>query len=142
MLTPSQIVQAICPPLYASPIRDTFLELASEDLSSGYFGTNYNKAVALKASHIFTLAQRTLGEAGTVASKGEGGLSMSFQNARMASNNDDLDQTHYGKQLRNLARQQSPSASVIGRPELYQNPDMTAEMIAQQAITGEEGDNV
>lgn len=134
MLSTTDILKALCPSLYADGERDIFIQIATEELSSGFFGTSYSRAVALKAAHVFILSQRTLGESGTVSNKSEGGLSIGYANAKQISSNDDLDQTHYGKQLINLVRQRGPQASVTGRPELYTNPEISAEEIANQAI--------
>ena len=117
MSTPTQIIQALNPTMYADPGLNIYLEQAENTTSRGYFQSaidNGNLAVALKAMHMWTLAQRTLGESGAVSNKSEGQLSVGFANAgKMAGRNDDLDQTHWGKQLINLIKQQSPAASIV-----------------------------
>jgi hypothetical protein len=110
-LSPIQIVTAICPNLSASPSCDVFIEMAETELDRCFFGTLWARAVALKASHMFVLSQRSLGESGSVSSKSEGHLSLSFS-SNVGS--DDLDQTSYGKELQSLIAKSGASVSVVG----------------------------
>ena len=118
-MTPAQYIQALNPTAYADPALATFIAIAENTLSRAFFAgsTNNNAdlAVAFKTLHIYTLSKtRPLGESGTVGNKSEGQLSLGFLNIYSQTwVNDDLDQTHWGKQLKALIKQQSPVMSAI-----------------------------
>lgn len=107
-----QIISAICKGLAADSDCNTFIELAEEQTSSTFFDKNRSMAVALRASHIWTLlnSNRTNGEAGAIQSKTEGKLNIAF--AVSSNSDDDLSQTHYGLQLKSLMKSK-PSMRVI-----------------------------
>jgi len=105
-LSPAEIIKAVCPDLSNSALLDTFLAMAAESLSAGFFGAMYNHAVAYKAAHLFTLmdaesgaasAIQNIGGGAPVASMSEGGLSVSF--AQNAADDSALGSTKYGKML-------------------------------------------
>ena len=143
MATPTQIIQAMNPNMFLDPGLPIYLEMAENTTSRGFFQSavdNGDLAVSLKAMHMWTLAQRTLGESGMVNGKSEGALSIGYAaTAKMMTRNDDLDQTHWGKQLINLIKQQSPAASALkAAPSAgdYISPatlsDIASQIIAQQ----------
>ena len=113
-LSPTQYLAAICPQLAADANLSVYLEMATNQVSGCFFGTNYNMAVALRAAHIYTLAQRPLGDSGQISSKREGDLSVSYSTTSGESGGDDLNQTHYGKQYMQLAKQSGAAMSVLG----------------------------
>ncbi len=110
-MTALQIVAILCPGLYSDANVSSFVALAEEETDAEYFGNNRAKAVALRAAHMWALSQRSgMAPAGGITAMTEGKLSMSFaQNGSNATS--DLDQTHYGKQLKAMM---SPGFAVIG----------------------------
>jgi DsbC/DsbD-like thiol-disulfide interchange protein len=110
-LTATQIITARCPQLAQSSNLAIYLQLADEMTSDSFFGTNRSKAVALWACHLYTLDCRSNGEAGAIQSETEGRLSMSFA---VQSSGKDLDQTHFGMELKGLIRSTSPAMRVTG----------------------------
>jgi len=110
MSSPAEIISVICAPLYADANRDAVISMAETMVSRAYFGVYGDQAVALRASHMYTLSKRSLGESGSVSSKAEGKLSLSFNSGNMGS--DDLAQTHYGVQLKSLMNMAGPAFSV------------------------------
>lgn len=105
MASATEIINVICKPLGADPDLATYLEMASAVLSPAFFGVNYNRAVALKASHMYSLNNspaRSMGEAGAISQKSEGDISISFANA--SSGNDSENLTHYGQELQKLIK--------------------------------------
>jgi hypothetical protein len=114
-MTAAVIISVICPALFANAdAMQIFIELAGNRTSSSYFGTDRTMAVALRACHMFSLAQRSMGAAGSISSMTEGKLSLSFS---VGSNSgvDDLDQTGYGKQLKQLIDDNSCGMRVQGQ---------------------------
>jgi len=106
------IIEAICPGLYTDTNRDTFITLSYTETSESFFGTVYNKAVALRASHDWVLAQRTTGDSGSISSKKEGDLSINY--STVDSSDDPLLLTSYGQQLRGLIKSRAGAVSVAG----------------------------
>ena len=94
------IISAICPELYASASLSIFIDMAMSEISAQYFGTLYQKAIALKACHMFTLSKRAMGAAGGISDMSEGGISLSFAVQNSGDNN--LKQTNYGLQYLEL----------------------------------------
>lgn len=108
-----QIIQVRCPGLYADPSRDIYIDLANSRISSCYFGKNRNLAIALQACHDYTMDQRG-GDAGTLSSKKEGDLSISYS-VSGSTGGDDLSQTSFGMALKRLTKQSNGGAiSVTG----------------------------
>jgi hypothetical protein len=104
------IIFAICPRLTSSASVDLYKELALESISAEYFGTHVNYAIALMASHIFTMdTQRPNGDSGMITSKTEGRLSISYWNAINIRSNSDLHMTSYGKRYLSLIHKISPA---------------------------------
>ena len=104
-LTASQIFDAIAPDYASDPRKTTFLTLARTRTNTCIFGDNTEEAVALRAAHMITLASRgSGGEAGSVSSKREGDLAISYGRNGSTNAVDDLHQTNYGVQLKNLIK--------------------------------------
>jgi hypothetical protein len=115
VLSPNQIIEAICPELSGSPSLPVYLEMAVAATSRGFFGSLYNQAVAYRAAHLFTALGavssstvntiKELGGGAQITSMSEGGLSVSFaQNSGGGTDTVDLDNTRYGKMLKELIR--------------------------------------
>jgi hypothetical protein len=108
-LNPRQIIETVCPGLFASPSLDMFIDMAVELTDRGFFGKLTNYAIAYRACHLFTL---TGGESsgnpalgtGQISSISEGGLSMSFQTSQPDAGNHGLDTTKYGTMLLGLIK--------------------------------------
>ena len=114
-LSTTEIIKAICPRLADSPLLETFIAMAAESLSVGFFGVMYNHAVAYKAAHLFTLMDSMSDDLAAthgapIASMSEGGLSVSF--AQNAADDSSLASTKYGKMLMGVMK---------GRPKMGVN---------------------
>ena len=75
----------LAPTLSLNANAPSYIASACEELSSCFFGSSYEKAVALLAAHTMTLALdpiRAGGVGGAVTSKREGQLSISFNISR------------------------------------------------------------
>lgn len=96
--------------------RDEYLSDAENATNRCWYGVNADRAVALRAAHMIALDRslaRTNGETGAISSKKEGDLSINFV-AGVGQGMDDLDQTHYGKQLKALAQSGGAFLGVTG----------------------------
>jgi hypothetical protein len=116
-MSASTILAAIAPQFDNSAYRADHLELATLRVSVGWFGAKYDFAVALVAAHMLSLntsSDRQNGETGTIASKKEGDLSISFSSGGMSDAMGDYDQTHYGKQFINLRKSCGIAMSITG----------------------------
>jgi hypothetical protein len=106
-------ISALCPNLAADLNKDIYVEIAQGMLSSSYFGDKYNYAVALHASHNYTVdVSRPTGTAGLITGMTEGRTSMNFWNSIPQNDFSDLHMTTYGKRLKALMRSIGPVASV------------------------------
>lgn len=115
MASVNSIIAALAPDLATDANKNTFVEIATERTSQAFFCDNYNLAIALRACHMWALSQyRIHGEAGAISEKKEGQLSMGFQNTGKVSGAGDLDQTHFGKQLKALIRSSDAGITVLG----------------------------
>lgn len=116
-MSASTILASIAPQFDTNVYRADHLELAALQVSEGWFGAKYNFAVALVAAHMLSLntsPDRQNGETGTIASKKEGDLSISFAAGGMSDALNDYDQTHYGKQFLNLRKSCGIAMSITG----------------------------
>lgn len=94
---------------------DIWLEMAQLRADRAYFGSSYPLALYYLASHIGTLETRGGGdEVGSVSSKSEGGLSISYS-AGGGGTNDDLLQTTYGRMYLDLLNSKRPLPGLTGR---------------------------
>ena len=129
MMTAEQIIKTICPELSDSPSLSQFLQIARETLSSGFFGKQYNYAIAYKACHLFVSTKKSeLNEiisvgGGTVNRLHEGGIEIGFNKS---DSDNELASTKYGRMLLDLMKSK-PTMNVnrnckppfIGYPFIY-----------------------
>ncbi len=105
MMTAEQIIQTICPDLADSPSLSQYVQMATESLSSSFFGKQYNQAVAYKACHLFTVTKKSaLTDAiniggGSVNHLQEGGITLGFN---ASSSEKELLSSKYGRMLYDL----------------------------------------
>ena len=93
---------------------DVWIEMASLQVDSGYFGNAYPLALCYFASHIGTLETRGNGdEVGSLTSKSEGAISVSYSPAG-GGTDDDLLQTTWGRMYLNLRQNCRPVPSLTG----------------------------
>ena len=102
MSGPEQLIQTICPSLAGSPSLPEYVGMAVGMTDQGFFGAQYAQAIALRAAHMYTLDQRTMGVGGAITGMTEGRLSIQY--SANQNDSDDLSQTHYGKRLKGLMR--------------------------------------
>ena len=127
MATVNEYIQAICPRLFASPTLDVYTSIGESMCSSSFFGSFYNYAVALSASHNFAVdASRPDGSAGLVTSKSEGRLSVHYWNEIPKGSHSDYHMTSYGKKLVALIHRIGGAASV-SNPEVTLDGTITIE---------------
>lgn len=112
-LTIDQYITAIAPALATDASKDVFVEMAKERVDKAFYGLKYNQAVALMTAHIaFLLGAGTLGagsgsaesgSTGSVTSKREGDLSVSYGSGAVSTSGNvgdaDLAQTRFGLML-------------------------------------------
>lgn len=106
-MTASQTLSAIAPQFDTDPKRQDHLDLASLRTNSRCFGNKYNLAIALRAAHTLTLLQNaqsglSAGGSGSIKSKKEGDLSVTFGGSSDTGVKGDLGQTSYGVELQSL----------------------------------------
>lgn len=102
----SSTLSVIAPQFDSESSRSDYIMLASNKVNRCWYGRNADLATALWAAHMMTLClnpNRQNGETGAISSKKEGDLSMNFV-AGAGQGIEDLDQTHYGKQIRELTK--------------------------------------
>lgn len=117
-LSTLDILQVICPSLYANANRDVWISIAAEETSVDYYGVFYNKAVALRAAHLFTVnSVNTDTEGGQVTSKREGDLAVSYA-TRNDVGSSDLSLTKYGVQLLALRRSANLPIMSLGTDDI------------------------
>ena len=93
---------------------DVWIEMAALRADKAYFGNSYPLALCYLASHIGTLETRGNGDdVGSVSSKSEGGLSVSYSAAGGGEEND-LSQTIYGRYYLDLLKAKRPLPGITG----------------------------
>ncbi len=111
--TASAILDVIAPELASDSKKADHISLAVLRTSSTKFGDKYNYAVALRAAHTLTIANRESGEGtGSVKSRKEGDLSISYGTIKGIDGY--LDQTSYGVELSGLIRGNIGAFSLTG----------------------------
>ena len=108
-MTAVEIIQAIYPTLYNDASRDAHIFLAREETSSVFYGTNYEKAVALLACHNYFVTVANGGGAGVLTYKAEGRMMVSYGGVGVIRNY--LELSAFGRQLIQLTSKTSPAAS-------------------------------
>ena len=109
----TDIIRIICPNLYNDADINDFIALAQLEVSSCYYGTNYQQALALYASHVYTLSQRNQGAPGSISNIKEGDLQIGYI-GYSSLNASDYTQTNYGVQLLGLMKRKHASITVTG----------------------------
>lgn len=114
----------VAPHLSASPYKSDFLSAAAEEISSEYYGSHYNHAVALLAAHRITTAGLntgapgyTPGATGAVTGIKEGELQIQYYVGTASAKSGmvgDLERTSYGLQLKHLQKVANLTASATG----------------------------
>lgn len=103
------------PDLAADGRSGVWIKKATFRVGRCYFGDAYLYALSLMASHIGALEGRGAdGDAGRIASKREGDLSVSYAAGSNAEDGD-LSSTNYGQQFQSLLKQYSRRPGVTGR---------------------------
>lgn len=101
--TYNDFISAICPLLASSPLLDIYVEMASKKVGASFFGDSYDYALALMASHLFTINKtRPDGTGGLVTQKSEGRTSISYWNSINKGDSSNLSATTYGQELKAL----------------------------------------
>jgi len=117
-MTIEQILGAIAPQLINDPDKSTHISLAIQRTSENCFGVNYTLAVALRAAHTLTLKNIASGggasSVGSVTSKKEGDLNITYGGTSSIKVDGDLGTTQYGIQLDALINGQIIGMSVLG----------------------------
>lgn len=102
-------IQIKCPNLFADTNLNTWIEGAVLHIDPECYGDKYNLAVALRASHDYTISQNQQGSgsgsSGSITSKREGDQAVTFaNNASNISGDDYLKLTNYGLELISIQR--------------------------------------
>lgn len=121
-LTAAQRLSLLAPQFASHAEKDSFLAMADELVapasSCGLSADRREQAVALQAAHLMTLSYDPSyaggATGGAVTSKREGDLSLSYGSAQSASDDSDLSQTTYGRQLLELTRRSFVFIGVSG----------------------------
>lgn len=116
LATVDEYIQALCPLLFASPLQEVYVDIATDATDEGFYGSKYYLyAVALMAAHYFTIDRnRADGENGLVTGKTEGRLSIRYWNEIAENSVTTLKMTHYGQRILELRRRICPNVSVAG----------------------------
>ena len=101
-MSASSVLSIIAPQFDTIANRNEYINLAELRVNRCWFREKADLAVALMAAHLITLnTTRTDGDAGTITSKREGDLSVTY--AVTPSNGDSsIGMTHYGLQFKEL----------------------------------------
>lgn len=87
-MTTIEYISIRCPKLFESPAMNAYITMAKGRVSINAFGENYDEAVFLVASHLFTVDsdnKKGMASGGLVSSMSEGPLSVSFDNSMNAN---------------------------------------------------------
>lgn len=95
--SPLEIIEVICPDFVTTSGYNYYIELAEVNTSEGFFGEQYEAAVALRACHQWELNSKNRGQNGPVTYLMEGRLAKSFGGIGVIKR--DLERTSYGRQL-------------------------------------------
>ena len=119
-MTPNEIIQVICEPLYEDAQLELYVQMAKDSLNRCFFGKMYDYAVAYKACHLYTVngggedLSSTIASlsSGAVTGMREGGLSIDFGAGNGKAS--ELNSTKYGRQLLELMKR--PTMGVNTNP--------------------------
>lgn len=101
-MNPEEYLAVLCPTILTVSGYGAFISMAEETISSGFFGSQYNLAVALKSAHIYVLNRKRGGDGGMITQKVEGRMSISYGGVNNVT--DELQLTSYGIQLLDLIK--------------------------------------
>jgi hypothetical protein len=110
MQTPEEYLAVVCPSMMTVSGYENYITLAETLTSSGFFGTNYGFAVALRAAHLYTLAAKRRGEGGMITQKTEGRLSVTY--GGIGNITSELMMTSYGMQLQGLIQSNTVAGTI------------------------------
>lgn len=114
----TSILDKIAPQFAADGDKAWFVSQARRRTNTCVFGVNTELAVAYRAAHMMTkrdIAGNTGGSGGSLASKREGDLAVSFQpSSSGGSGASDLNETSYGNDLLGLIKGNIPAVGVTG----------------------------
>lgn len=127
-MTENEYIAAIAPGLAADAAAlPVFLDMARQRTNAAFYGAKYAQAVALLAAHLWVLTGSSspaggnaeAGSTGSVASKREGDLSISYSSpasalASRGAAEAEFAQTRYGLQLLALRKGCGPFIEVPG----------------------------
>lgn len=130
-LTIEQYLKAVAPAFAADESASVYIEMAVERTNREFYGEKYNQAVALLAAHIAFLLTGTAGSmgagsgsseggsTGTMTSKREGDLSVTYGTSGVAASagsvtDAELSQTRWGLMLLALRKGCKPFMGVLG----------------------------
>jgi hypothetical protein len=100
----------------STPNYDIYVDLAKQMTSLGFFGTNWNMAVALRAAHMWTLNSTRGGQSGVITYLMEGRLSKSFGGVGVIR--EELQLTNYGMQLLGLMDSMPGSVGTVASEQI------------------------
>lgn len=111
----SAIFDIIAPQLASDPAKTDYISWARDRTNICYYGTQAERAVALRAAHMMTLDKlvQSSGGSGEIASKREGDLSISYHKSSNGQGSD-LSSTGYGRQLIGLMEGSGAFIGVTG----------------------------
>ena len=129
-LSIDQYLSAVAPAFAMDENKSVYIEMATERTNKGFYGEKYNQAVALLAAHIaflLTAASGSMGagsgnweagSTGTITSKREGDLSVTYGAGAVSASAADvtdaeLSQTRYGLMLLALRKGCKPFMGVL-----------------------------
>lgn len=103
------------PELSTNSRVDIWLEIAELQAGRDFFGDSFCYALSLLASHTGTLETRGGGdEVGSLSSKSEGSISVSYSAGGSGNINGDLAQTIYGQKYQALCDSMKPGPLLTG----------------------------
>lgn len=101
-MNPEEYLAVLCPTILTVSGYNVFIDMAEGVTSSGFFGSQYNLAVALRAAHLYVLNRKRGGEGGFITEKREGRMSVSYGGVDNVTS--ELQLTSYGVQLCDLIK--------------------------------------
>lgn len=130
-LSVTEYLQAVAPTVATDPSVSVYIQMAEERTNSAFYGHKTNQAIALLAAHIaflFTAVPNSHGagsgsseggSTGSITSKREGDLSVSYGSGAVSSaavgvSDVDLAQTRFGLMLLALRKGCKPFTGVLG----------------------------
>lgn len=96
-------VQVIAPNIYADSRIGSFVDMSIDRCSKSFFGKLWAQACAYLSCHLFTMAKRDDDETGSISSKREGNLSVTY-NSVSAYSDGEFSLTTYGRNYLTLLK--------------------------------------